>query len=900
MQHLYHFCSTLPIQRRVRTKPEFSFERDEGGALKGKVTLPSCVVPSARCAEGRQWWKTERAARKEAAFQAYKALYEHGLLNDNILPLTKSQDFTKRDRHLLGAMTEVLDQYDPWVDWAYAWKLPKVYKTRITVRLNEDEIYMNLFSPVPTPLLEPLTLFWDNESTYTLEFGSSEPVLMTDQNVESLRTITALYLQATSTGWLGDQRDFTTLFSPNLHPGEWMAWLNENQGYEPAQEVFSSQRNFDRIGIIRDKSRYDGILLLNRWVNGNDGLELECDSFPKRRNLLQRQRLATKGHDSDEQLESPKKRRIITADQCAISRLPAKETVFGRFIATILNRLEVALVATKLCETILRDIQFNELRHVITAITAPAAGAPTHYQRYEFFGDTVLKFSVASFLYHQHPNWHEGYLTSGLVAIVENRRLAREAVDRGLGSFIITKGFNARKWSAPLISEKINTSRDRRNMSTKVLADVVEALIGAAYIDGGLTKAHACISQFLPEVRLQTPRPDSGPMSQDQDHQPHLIQQDTLEENLGYTFNDKSLLMEALTHGSCQHDASTQSYQRLEFLGDGVLDMLIVDTILKHPTELPQGKMTKIKAAVANASLLAFLCMEFSWPMPSCRPTTTSEAEVGMESTEHPAETLHLYTYLRHSPGTPLITNNSNPGSPSNTALTRYTTLRPAILDSLYTSRTYPRELLSALNPDKFFSDIIESIIGALFVDSGGDLTPCREFIHRLGLVQYLERILDENIDVEHPMQKAQMGLQKFASKSGSPWKFGFSTVRVSGSKRENRRVFKAVDVDADAVEDQSGDLDSSDPGSGSSDDSDSDVELDPGGGPTYTCTIPVNGLGFDVEEVVVSGCLSREDAEVRAACVVIKLLTQKGVTIEADDGAGDGEEELEQAGVAS
>lgn len=890
-------------------KPEFSFERHEGGALKGKVTLPSCVVPSARCAEGILWLKTERAARKEAAFQAYKGLYEHGLVNNNLLPLTKSQEFTKRDRRLLGPMTEVLDQYDPWVDWAYAWMLPNVHKTRVTVRVNEDEQYMNLFTPVAIPLLEPLTLFWDSESRYTLEFGTAEPISTTDESVESLRAITALYLQTTSTRWLGGRCDYTTLFSPHLHPEEWMAWLSENEGYEPASEVFCSQRSADRMGIIRDRSRYDSLLLLNRWVNGSDGLELECEPFPKRRDLLRRQTISTKGYDSDERLETPTKRHNIPADQCRISRLPAKEAVFGRFIAVIIDRLEAALVATKLCETILRDINFNELRHVITAITTPAAEGPTNYQRYEFFGDTVLKFTVASSLYHQHPNWHEGYLAKGLQAIVENHRLAREAVDRGLGSFIISKKFNVRKWSAPLISEKLDTNRDRREMSTKVLADVVEALIGAAYIDGGLAKAQACITHFLPEVQLQIPRPDCSAMSQDQDNKPHLIQQQSLEEKIGYAFNDKSLLMEALTHGSCQHDASTQSYQRLEFLGDAVLDMLIVDTIIVHPTQLPQGKMTKIKAAVANASLLAFLCMEFSWPMPSRRPTTVPGAEVGMESTEHASKTLHLYTYLRHSPGTPLITNNANLDSPSNTALNRYTTLRRAILHSLCTSRTYPRELLSALNPDKFFSDIIESIIGAIFVDSGGDLTPCREFIHRLGLLQYLERILDKNIDVEHPMQKAQMGLQKLASKAGSQWKFKFYTVRVLGSTREHKRVYKVVDgdvvadVDADAVERRNGDLDPSNPspssGSDSDSDSDSDPDVDYSAGPTYTCTIPVNGLGLDVEEVVVTGCLSREDAEVRAACVVIELLTQKGVIIEADDGAGDREEELEQAEVA-
>ncbi|KAJ0364299.1 hypothetical protein COL922a_014452, partial [Colletotrichum nupharicola] len=104
-QHLYHFCSILPRQSYVDNRPEFSFESD-GLQVKGKVTLPSCVHPDVRRTEGRSWWMTERAARKEAAFQAYKALYEAGLVNDNLLPLTKSREFTLKDLALLPAVME--------------------------------------------------------------------------------------------------------------------------------------------------------------------------------------------------------------------------------------------------------------------------------------------------------------------------------------------------------------------------------------------------------------------------------------------------------------------------------------------------------------------------------------------------------------------------------------------------------------------------------------------------------------------------------------------------------------------------------------------------------------------------------------------------------------------------
>ncbi|KAL4778414.1 hypothetical protein BJX76DRAFT_144606 [Aspergillus varians] len=862
MQHLFHFCSTLPRQTYVDNKPEFSFERHDGGHLRGRVTLPSCVIPTARRAEGKTWWKTERAARKEAAFQAYKALYEHGLVNDNLLPLTKSQDFTRNDLGSLPAIQDVSEQYDPWVDWAYSWSSPNVHQSRIIVRQNGDEAYMKLITPTKMVLLEPMTLFWDSDTTYTVEFEAAEPVPMTPENVESMRIVTAMYLQATSTRLLPDDKDFITLFGPDLNPVELAAWLNKNQGHESALEVFTSQKSLDLMGIVRDQSRFGELLLFRRWVDGSDALELECDPYPKRTNLLRQQTVATKRMAGDEMLGSPKKNCIISADQCTIDRLPATESVFGRFIAVILDRLEAALVATKLCETILRDIHFSDIRHVITAITMPKVQAPTHYQRYEFLGDSVLKFTVALSLYYQHPNWHEGYLTKALHAIVQNGRLARATLDCGLDSFIIGKTFTPRRWSAPLISEKLNTTQAQRSMSTKVLADIVEALIGAAYIDGGHAKAQACIRRFLPEV--ETARPDI-PMPQNQDHQPHLIQHHSLEENIGYTFNNKALLMEALTHPSCQYDALTQSYQRLEFLGDAVLDMLIVDTMLSHPTEIPQGEMTRIKAALANANLLAFLCMEFSWTIPSSASPSVS---VPTEETTKP-KTQTLYTYLRHSLSFPLLQTTTNSDSES-TALTRHATLRKTILTAIATSKTYPWAALSQLNANKFFSDIIESTLGAIYVDSGGNLATCKAFIQRLGIVSYLERMLDEGIDVVHPLQKAQMGLQSVAAQMGKDdeFRFGFRTLRVVGRDGDEKakemgngngnRTEEIVDGDGG--------------------------EVDPGAAATYTCTIPVNGLGLGLEEVVVRGCLTKEDAEVRAASLVVELLSQRKVQLEMDD----------------
>ncbi|KAL5043110.1 ribonuclease III domain-containing protein [Aspergillus fruticulosus] len=278
----------------------------------------------------------------------------------------------------------------------------------------------------------------------------------------------------------------------------------------------------------------------------------------------------------------------------------------------------------------------------------PLAQGQTDYQQYEFFSDSVLKFTVATSLFYNHPNWHEGSLTEKLHALVQNAHLTHTALESGLDAYIISHRFSPRKWPALLISEKLYTTAPTRSLPAKVPADVIEALIGAAYIDGGLYKAQSCILHFLPELRPT--RLESMPVSQDH-KKAHLIQQESLEENIGVTFNNKVLLTEALTHPSCQCNASTQPNQRLEFLGDAVLDMLIINLISAHGTKFSEGEMTKIKHAVVSRQLLAFLCMEFKWTIPSSSvPNISTGAKAGVEiisSTQNPLP-IHLPPEFPH------------------------------------------------------------------------------------------------------------------------------------------------------------------------------------------------------------------------------------------------------------
>ncbi len=84
-----------------------------------------------------------------------------------------------------------------------------------------------------------------------------------------------------------------------------------------------------------------------------------------------------------------------------------------------------------------------------------------------------------------------------------------------------------------------------------------------------------------------------------------------LSARLGHSFADRSLLVQALSHRSwCGEHPGTDSNERLEFLGDAVLGLVVAEESYAAYPELPEGKLAKIRAAVVNAHVLAEVAVE--------------------------------------------------------------------------------------------------------------------------------------------------------------------------------------------------------------------------------------------------------------------------------------------------
>ncbi|KAH8316048.1 hypothetical protein KR074_010518 [Drosophila pseudoananassae] len=81
------------------------------------------------------------------------------------------------------------------------------------------------------------------------------------------------------------------------------------------------------------------------------------------------------------------------------------------------------------------------------------------------------------------------------------------------------------------------------------------------------------------------------------------------EASLGYRFRDRSYLLQAMTHASYTPNRLTDCYQRLEFLGDAVLDYLITRHLYEDPRQHSPGALTDLRSALVNNTIFASLAV---------------------------------------------------------------------------------------------------------------------------------------------------------------------------------------------------------------------------------------------------------------------------------------------------
>lgn len=140
-----------------------------------------------------------------------------------------------------------------------------------------------------------------------------------------------------------------------------------------------------------------------------------------------------------------------------------------------------------------------------------------------------------------------------------------------------------------------------------------------------------------------------------------------LEKKIGYSFRDKNLVIQALTHSSFMNEQKIRKagdYERLEFLGDAVLELVSSEFLFHEHKQVPEGELTKMRASMVCEPSLAYCARE-----------------------------MELGSFLRLGKG---------------------------------------EELTGGRERDSIIADVVEAVIGAIYLDSG--LEEAKRFIYRFVL----------------------------------------------------------------------------------------------------------------------------------------------------------------------
>ncbi|KAJ1385905.1 Ribonuclease III domain [Sesbania bispinosa] len=311
-------------------------------------------------------------------------------------------------------------------------------------------------------------------------------------------------------------------------------------------------------------------------------------------------------------------------------------------LPSVMHRLGNLLIAIELKQMLSsffpEAAEINALK-VLEALTTEKCQERFSLERLEVLGDAFLKFAVARHFFLMHDNLHEGDLTRRRSNVVNNSNLFKLAIRRKLQVYICDQAFDPLQFYALgrpcprvcsketeesihfcLISDKeqgrateIRCNKNHHWLHRKTISDVVEALIGAFIVDSGFKAAIAFLKWLGIEVDFEASQvvnicrgsASYFPLSADVDIP-------SLERKLGHHFVHKGLLLQAFVHPSYgKHGGGC--YQRLEFLGDAVLDYLITSYLYSAYPKLKPGQLTDLRSLSVNNKAFACVAVDRSF-----------------------------------------------------------------------------------------------------------------------------------------------------------------------------------------------------------------------------------------------------------------------------------------------
>ncbi|KFH73137.1 hypothetical protein MVEG_00358 [Podila verticillata NRRL 6337] len=781
---LHKYCASLSTDEYCDWKPEFDVSASGTSGFLCDITLPP-AAPVHYFQSDRT--STMDMARKSAAFKACEALHKLGAINDHLDPVIKKV----RNNYDEGEST---NQPKANQNKSYPRNTPLFWNHGLsivqpqtlfacTVSYAKDAHYhrhsyrtMCILTKQPLPFLEhSLNVFVKGKARQVIMRTSSHLEFNQDQ-IALLRQFTLVLFQRMCKKDFDCEPDRMPYYVAPLAAGDIkISWddvqMGQSTAVAPLDDRLSEDAVLDLVVMVKndDTGNYfvHDILRSYRMSDkmSSNKFKMEVESYSARGTTslgptfgdyfkwkfkldcaedetillvqrVKRMRNHLQPAPIEEREQDDGALTLVPLSACRKSSVRASVLRVSQVIPSALFDLDSFLLVQEAQERVgLRDIRIDLLQ---MALTTSSANREYHYERLELLGDSFLKFSSTIRLFILNPVKNEGQLHLSRIRIISNSALLKHAAHLELYRYISSTPFHRKHWRPVhfIVDGKPWDSQQQHMLSNKTMADVIEAALGAAFLSGGSIVAfHAAKLLRVPFDEFETwkdfarvyhesptPHIDSNstssasipPLSSEQ--QRHI---DKVQKFLGYSFKNPRLFMEAMTHASSARMDSS-CYERLEFLGDAVLDFQVVKYYYHKYRDAPPGAITLIKDASVNNQILGALAIQWglgeflihnSEPLASEIQRTIATLEMQKES------------------------------SPTN---------------------TLEGEYWVNIKMPKVLGDLVESTLGAVFVDCGFDFATICDVFDRL-----IRPFLDNHISLEQIVIHPTKALIEFVQSKG-------------------------------------------------------------------------------------------------------------------------------------
>ncbi|KAH6696703.1 hypothetical protein BKA61DRAFT_563214 [Leptodontidium sp. MPI-SDFR-AT-0119] len=463
---------------------------------------------------------------------------------------------------------------------------------------------------------------------------------------------------------------------------------------------------------------------------------VEAELISLRRNLLDE-------FDTPEE-DGPKKCFVIL-EPLKISPLPTTVVAMAYVFPAIIHRLESYLIALEACDLLNLKISPDLALEACTKDSDNSGdhgseqinfqrGMGKNYERLEFLGDCFLKMATSISLFGIHPENDEYSYHVDRMLLICNKNLKDNAMKLKLYEYIRSQSFSRRAWypeGLVLKKGKTATAPNTHKLGDKSIADVCEAMIGAALLtyhetknmDTAVRAVTELVSSENHEVTCfadyyklyKKPKYQIAPATE---MQRNLAWQ--LEQKHPYHFNYPRLARSAFTHPSYPYSYEhVPSYQRLEFLGDSLLDMACVNFLFHNfPDKDPQW-LTEHKMAMVSNQFLGALCVALGFHTHLLLFNTGFQKQISDYVTD--------ITEARKQAEEDAVRAGKSPQDCN------------------------PDYWVSVRQPPKCLPDIVEAYIGAIFVDSEYNYGVAEEFFDRHIKWFFLDMSIYDSFANKHP-----------------------------------------------------------------------------------------------------------------------------------------------------